>query len=196
MLADALSRYWWTTLIRGVIWVAFGIVAFMRPGISLITLVLLFGGFALIDGFANIVSAFGGRRHNDRWWVLLLAGIAGVLVGYLTFTNPGMTAIALLFYIAVWAMATGFLEIVAAIRLRHEIHGEGWLVLAGVVSIAFGASLMFRPLTGALAVLWVIATYAVVLGIVLIVLSFRARGFVNRAVAAIQGTPRAGGLPG
>jgi uncharacterized membrane protein HdeD (DUF308 family) len=195
MLADVLSRYWWTTLIRGVIWVLFGIVAFTRPGISLLTLTLLFGGFAFIDGIAHVVSAFGGRRENERWWVLLLTGLAGVLVGVLTFMNPGMTALALLFVIAVWAMATGFLEIVAAIRLRHEIRGEGWLVLAGLVSIAFGASLLFRPLTGALAVIWVIGAYAVVLGIVLIVLSFRARGFVHRALAAMN-APRTGRLPG
>src|SRR5262245_3817514 len=195
MLADVLSRYWWTTLIRGVIWVLFGIVAFTRPGISLFTLTLLFGGFVFIDGIAHIVSAFGGRREHERWWVLLLTGLAGVLVGVLTFMNPGMTALALLFFIAVWAIATGFLEIVAAVRLRHEIRGEGWLVLAGLVSIAFGASLLFRPMTGALAVLWVIGAYALVLGIVLIVLSLRARGFVPRALEAMQ-RPRPGGIPG
>jgi uncharacterized membrane protein HdeD (DUF308 family) len=188
MLADTLSRYWWTTLLRGVVWILFGIVVFMRPGISLITLTLMFGAFALVDGIANIVSAFGGRTTNERWWVLMLAGLAGVGAGLITFMNPGITALALLFCIAVWAIVTGFLEVVAAIRLRHEISGEFWLVLAGLVSIAFGISLLARPLTGALAVIWVIGCYAVVLGVVLVVLSFRSRGFVNRAVAALGGT--------
>lgn len=183
MLSNILSRYWGMTLLRGVLWILFGIVVFMMPGISLLTLTLMFGWFALLDGVANIVSAVGGRRGNEHWWLLLLGGLAGVGIGLLTFSFPGITALILLFYVAVWAISTGLLEIVAAIRLRREIEGEFWLILSGVVSIAFGVFLVARPGQGALSVLWLIAGYAILFGLIQVVLAFEARGFVNRAVA-------------
>src|SRR5262245_29649526 len=153
MLADALSRFWWMTLLRGVIAILFGVLIFMQPQISLTALVLVFGAFAFVDGIATVVTAIGGRKNNESWWVLLIGGLAGIGVGILTLFNPRATALALLFYIAIWAIATGLLEIVAAIRLRKEIEGEVWLGLAGVASIAFGVLLVARPRDGALAVL-------------------------------------------
>ncbi len=184
MFARILSRYWWMVLLRGVISVLFGIMVFAWPGISLVSLVLLFGAFALADGFGNAVTAIGGRREHENWWVLLLAGLAGIGLGVLTFFNPAVTALALLFYIAVWAIATGLLEIVAAIRLRKEIEGELWLGLGGLASVAFGMLLIARPGEGALAVLWLIAAYAVAYGVILIILAFKARGFAKRVEAA------------
>ena len=186
MLATILSRFWWMTLIRGVIGVLFGIMLFAWPQISLASLVLVFGAFALADGATNVATAIGGRDENENWWVLLLAGLAGIGVGVLTFLNPGATALALLFYIAIWAIAIGLLQIVAAIRLRKEIEGEFWLGLAGVASIVFGALIAARPGEGALAVLWLIATYAIVYGVILILLAFEARGFVNRVKTAVK----------
>lgn len=106
MLAQVLSRYWWMTLIRGVIAILFGIMLFVWPQISLASLVLLFGVFALADGIANVATAVGGRDEHESWWVLLLAGLAGIGVGIRTFFNPGATALGLLFYIAIWAVAT------------------------------------------------------------------------------------------
>jgi uncharacterized membrane protein HdeD (DUF308 family) len=185
MLANILSRYWWMTLLRGVVGILFGIMLFTRPGISLVSLVLVFGAYALVDGLFNVVTAIGGRKEHPSWWILLLAGLAGIAVGLLTFSNPGLTALALLFYIAIWAIVTGFLEIVAAIRLRKEIQGEFWLGLAGVLSMLFGAFLIARPGAGALAVLWLIATYALIFGVVLIALAFRTRGFMKRVKAAM-----------
>ena len=186
MLSKILSAYWWTTLLRGVVWILFGIVVFAMPGISLVTLTLLFGFFALADGVANVVSAFGGRKENQNWWMLLLAGIAGILVGVITFVTPGITAFGLLMFIAFWAIATGVLEVMTAIKLRKEIEGEFWLGLAGVVSILFGAFIVARPGAGALAVLILIAAYSVALGVILVILSFKARGFVNRLTNAMR----------
>ena len=117
---------------------------------------------------------------------MLLAGLAGIGVGVLTFFNPGVTALTLLVYIAIWAIATGLLEIVAAIRLRKEIEGEFWLVLAGLASVGFGMLLVARPEAGA--VLWLFAAYAIVLGAILIFLAFEARGFVKRVKAAVTAT--------
>ena len=185
MLANILSRYWWMTLLRGLVGILFGFLLFAKPGISLVSLVIVFGAYALVDGFANVVTAIGGRKEHPSWWILLLAGIAGIVIGILTFYNPAVTALALLFYIAIWAIVTGVLEIMAAVRLRKEIEGEFWLGLAGALSVLFGMFLVARPAAGALAVLWVIATYAIVFGVILIALALKTRGFVKRMKTAM-----------
>jgi uncharacterized membrane protein HdeD (DUF308 family) len=185
MFANVLSRFWHLLLLRGVVAVLFGLTLFVWPNLSLASLVLLFAAFMLVDGFSNVVTAVRGRHEYENWWVLLLGGITGAGLGILTFWKPQITALALLFYIAVWAIATGLLEIVAAIQLRKEIAGEGWLLLGGLASIAFGMLLMARPDAGALAVLWLIASYAVVFGVTLMVLAFKARRFVKRVQAAV-----------
>jgi uncharacterized membrane protein HdeD (DUF308 family) len=177
MFVSILSRYWWMILLRGLIWILFGIVIFVQPAISLVTLTLMFGVFALGDGIASVVSAIGGRREHENWWVLLLAGLTGIGAGLLTFWAPGITALALLFYIAIWAIATGLLELVAAIRLRKEIEGEFWLALAGLISIAFGVLIVARPGVGVLSVLWMIGGFAIAFGLILIGLAFRVRRF-------------------
>jgi len=179
MLSHILSHYWWTTLLRGVTWIVFGVVVFALPGISLAGLTLLFGFFALIDGITNVMSALGSQEH-ENWWMVLIAGLAGILVAGLTFFNPAATAVTLLFFIAWWAIATGILEIVSAVRLRDEIRGEFWLGLAGVVSVAFGVFLLVRPGAGALAVLGLIGSFAIMFGTILVLLSFEAREFFNR----------------
>ena len=186
MLSATLARYWWMIMLRGILAILFGIMVFAWPGITLLSLVFLFGFYALADGVANVVTAIGGRREQEHWWVLLLLGLAGVALGILTFLNPGITALALLFYIAVWAIVTGVLQIVAAIRLRKEIQGEFWLALAGAASVGLGLLLIARPGEGALAVLWIIGFYAILFGVVLLILAFKARRFVRdaREVAA------------
>ena len=141
---------------------------------------LLFGAYSMADGVLGVWTAVAGRKEREHWWVLLLEGLVGIGVGLLTLFAPGVTTLALLFYIAIWAVATGVLEIVAAIRLRKEIEGEWLLVLGGLVSVGFGVLLMAQPGAGALAVLWLIAAYAVAFGVVLVILSFKARGFSQR----------------
>jgi uncharacterized membrane protein HdeD (DUF308 family) len=183
MFANILSRYWWMTLLRGVIWVVFGLIVFVQPGISLVSLTLMFGAFAFVDGVAAIVTGFAGRHEHEQWWTLLLLGMCGIGIGILTFLSPGLTALALLFYIAAWAMITGVLEIITAIRLRKEITGEFWLALSGILSLAFGLFVVARPGAGALALLWLIAFYAIAFGVTLILLSFKVRGFVKHAAA-------------
>src|SRR5262245_32518800 len=180
MLAKALSKFWWMTLLRGLLWILFGIVVISRPGISLVTLTLVFGGFAFADGIANIVTAFGERKTNDDWWALLLAGLAGVGVGVLTFMAPGITALSLLYFIALWSIASGLMHVVTAIRLRKQIEGEFWLILSGLLAIAFGMLIVARPGAGALSVLFLIGCYAIAGGVIIVAFAIRARGFVNR----------------
>ena len=175
MLANILSRYWWMILLRGVASLAFGILVFAQPAISLVTLTLLFGAFALVDGIANTVSAVGGRHENENWGVLLLTGLAGIVIGALTFYDPTITALGLLFYIAIWVTGTGLLQVVAGIRLRKEIEGEWLLILNGALSVLFGLVLLWRPGVGALAVVWIIGTYAILVGIIYIAFGLKLR---------------------
>jgi uncharacterized membrane protein HdeD (DUF308 family) len=182
-LASILSRRWWLLLLRGLIAIAFGVVSWVLPGISLASLVLLFGAYCLADGVLNAWTALEGRREHEHWWVLFLEGLLGIGVGVLTFLAPSLTALALLFYIAIWAIATGVLEIVAAIRLRKEIENEWLLIIAGLASVVFGALLMAQPAAGALALLWLIASYAIFFGVLLVILAFKVRGFVSKVAA-------------
>jgi uncharacterized membrane protein HdeD (DUF308 family) len=182
MFSDTLSRYWWTTLFRGIVWVLFGVALISMPGISLVTLTFFFGAFALVDGVSTLIGAFGGRRESSHWWLLLLIGLAGIAVGVLTFMNPAITALGLLYYIAVWAIVIGVVQIVAAIQLRKEITGEFWLGLGGLASVLFGIFAIVNPGAGALAVLGLIAIYAIAFGITLILVSFKVRTF-GRCVA-------------
>ena len=184
MLAQLLSRTWWVFLIRGILAILFGVLTYFRPGMTLAALVLLFGAYSLADGVLSVLSAISGRTEIDHWWLLLFEGLVGIGVGVLTLFAPGVTTIALLFYIALRAVATGIVEIVAALRVRKEIEGEWLLVLTGLLSVLFGFSLLVRPAAGALAVLWLIATFAIAFGIVLILLAFTARGFAKRLKAA------------
>lgn len=179
-LATILSRSWRMLLVRGLIAIMFGIVVWLLPGISLAALVLLFGAYVLADGVLGVWAAIAGRKEHEDWWVMLLWGLIGIGVGVLTFLAPGITALALLFYIAIWAIGTGVLQVVVAIRLRREIQGEWLLILGGLASVLFGIILMTRPAAGALGVLWLIATYAVIFGVLLVILAFKARAFGQR----------------
>jgi len=124
-----------------------------------------------------------GQNTTEYWWVLVIGGLIGLGVGALAFSQPNLTALALLFYIAIWAIATGVLEIIAAIRIRKEVDGEWRLILAGVASVGFGAFLMARPGAGALTLLWLIGAYAVFFGAILVMLALKARSFSKRLTA-------------
>jgi len=178
-LESHLSRFWWALVLRGAVAVLFGLIAFFSPGVTLVALVILFGAYAFVDGIAGVILGIKEFGERERWWGTLLSGIVGVGAGIVTFLMPGLTALALLTLIAVWAIMRGILDIVAAIRLRHAIEGEWLLALAGVLSVAFGLLLIVRPLAGALAVVWWIGAYALLLGVVLIVLGFRARSLTG-----------------
>jgi uncharacterized membrane protein HdeD (DUF308 family) len=179
MLATILARYWWTLALRGVLWIIFGILAMVMPRLSLLTLTFMFGAFVLVDGIACVVSAVGGRGESKSWVLLLLVGLAGILTGVLTFVSPGITALVLLYYIAAWCVVTGIVQIAAAIRLRKEIDNELWLGLAGFASLAFGILIVANPGAGILAVLWILAVYAIAFGVILIMLGLRARSLAK-----------------
>jgi uncharacterized membrane protein HdeD (DUF308 family) len=176
-MALILASRWWMLLIRGIVAILFGILCFVWPGLSLLALVTVFGAYAIVDGVFNLAHAIGGPRDSERWWALLLEGILGIAVGVLTFVWPNVTALALLYIIGAWALFTGVLEIMAAIRLRKVIRGEWLLALTGILSILFGIILFAFPGAGALAVVIWIGAYAIVFGALLVVLSLRLRSW-------------------
>ena len=168
---------WWLLALRGLLAVLFGVLAFMWPGATLITLVWLFGAFALVNGILSLVLAAKTPRGYPKVGSLVLAGILGILAGLLAFVMPGITALGLLILIAAWAIVTGVMELVAAVRLRKIIANEWLLVLAGIASVIFGIILFVQPAAGALALIWLIATWAIVFGILLMILAFRMRNW-------------------
>jgi len=172
---------WWALVLRGLAAIAFGVLAFVWPQITLTALVFLWGAYALVDGAFAIAAGVKSHGDNKRWWVLLLEGILGVAAGLVAFLVPGITALALLILIAAWAMVTGAFEIAAAIQLRKYIKGEWLLALAGVASVLFALALLFNPAAGALAVVWLIGAYSIVFGVLLIVLGVRLHSLVRSA---------------
>jgi len=170
-----LSKYWWVLVVRGVMAVALGVFAFMWPQETITALVVVFGAIALVDGAIAVASSIAGHSLTSYWWVLLLQGLLGIGVGVLTLFNPAITAVALLLYIAVWAIGMGILQVIAAVQLRHDITGEWWLALGGIASVVFGFLLIRNPAAGALTVLWLIGAYALIFGVMLMVGGFDVR---------------------
>ena len=169
------SRNWWALALRGVLAILFGFLAFLLPGITLFALVFLFGAYMLVDGVLAIVTAIWTAGRNERWWLLLIEGVVGLLAGIVAFALPQAAALAFLYLVAAWAIVTGVLEILAAIRLREEIEGEWALVIGGAVSVAFGVILAVLPAVGILSLVWLIGAYAVMFGVLLVALAFRVR---------------------
>jgi uncharacterized membrane protein HdeD (DUF308 family) len=187
---ETIAHNWWVLLLRGIAGIIFGILTFLRPEISLAALILLFGAYAFADGILALINGIRETRTNERWWVLVLHGIIGIGAAVVTVLWPGITALALLYVIAAWALVTGALEIAAAIRLRKVIEGEWLLALAGIASVILGVLLFLFPGPGALAVVIWIGAYAFVSGVLLSILAFRLRSWAHDSTVP-HGTPHA-----
>jgi uncharacterized membrane protein HdeD (DUF308 family) len=173
---SSVTRNWWTLALRGTLAVIFGVIAFAWPGVTFEALVLLFGVYAFLDGV--LVLSFGLMAAGDgqQWWPLVLSGILGIGLGVLTFARPEAMGTALVYVVGFWAIVTGLLEIVGAIRLRGVISGEWMMGLSGALSILFGVLVVAQPNSGALALVYLFGLYAIFAGITQIVLGFRLRG--------------------
>ena len=185
-MLSAITRNWWLAALRGSLAVIFGVAAFVWPGLTLEVLVLLFGAYAFVDGV--VVLSFGLMAAGDglRWWPLVLGGIVGIATGVFTFVQPGAIALALVYVIGAWAVVTGILEIVAAIRLRNVITNEWLMGFSGVLSIVFGVLVLARPNVGALTLVYLFGFYAILAGISQISLGFRLRGLGESLPAQTQ----------
>jgi uncharacterized membrane protein HdeD (DUF308 family) len=177
MTVETLARNWGLIVWRGIAGVLFGLAAFVWPGLTFVALVYLFGAYALVDGGFAAITGLTRIGSSTRWWVFLLEGLVGIAVGLVTFLWPGITALALIYMIAAWAIVTGAFEIAAAVRLRREIDNEWLLALSGVLSILLGVLLAFQPGAGQLVVTWTLGAYALVFGVLLIILGVRLRNW-------------------
>jgi uncharacterized membrane protein HdeD (DUF308 family) len=176
MTSTRVSRnYWWLMGLRGLLAVLFGVFALVLPRLTLFVLVLLFGAYVLVDGVVAVIVSLQERKNFRQWWVLLLGGLAGIAAGVLTFVWPGITALALLYLIAAWAIVIGVLEIAAAFSGWLPFVAEWTLALAGIISILLGVLLIALPGVGLLSLVWVIGIYAIVYGVILIVRAFQYR---------------------
>jgi uncharacterized membrane protein HdeD (DUF308 family) len=173
-MLHALARNWWMLLLRGICALLFGIAAFAWPGLTLVTLVLLYGAFAFVDGALALAAAIMGGAPAPRWW-LAITGLLGIAAGLATWFWPGLTALVLLYFIAFWAIATGIMQIVGAVRLRKAIDNEWFLIAAGALSVLFGVLLVVQPGTGALAVIFTIGVFAILYGVLMIAFALRLR---------------------
>ena len=172
--ASLLARAWWLVLLRGLAAILFGVLAFLWPGLTLLTLVILFAVYAVFDGVLALSAAFQGGGLASGWWLVLVA-LANLAAGVIALLWPHVTALVLILLIAASAVARGLLEIVGAIRLRKVIDNERMLILSGAVSVVFGLAVMIAPRAGALALAWLVAIWAVVFGLLTVGLALRLR---------------------
>lgn len=173
-MAEVLAKNWWTFVLRGVFAIIFGVLAWFWPGITLIALIYLFAAYSLIDGITSLLAIFseGGRT---RWFGLLLEGVLGIGAAIVAIAWPGLTTLAFAYFIGAWAVISGVLKIITAIRLRQEIENEWWMGLSGLLSIVFGVILFVAPGAGVLSILWVVGIWAIVLGVFMVMAGFRLR---------------------
>ena len=171
-----LKREWKWVALRGVAALVFGFLAIIWPLAAVWSLALLWGAFALADGVFALMAGWRLHKRGARWWPYLLFGVIGILAGFLTLVWPAITAIVLIYIVGFWALFGGISQIAAAIRLRKDIEGEWLLALAGVFSAIFGLLILFRPLPeGVLAIAWLVGFFAIVIGILQLMLAFKVR---------------------
>lgn len=177
-----LARVWWAFVLRGVLAILFGVLAFLNVALAAIALVALFAAWAIIDGVTGLIAGWRTRGQDRNWWWSVVEGLLGIAAGIIAVLLPATAAVALVLVIGAWAVITGALEIYGAIKLRAQISGELWLVLAGIGSILFGLLLFIFPTMGVVTLTWLIGGFALVFGVLLIMLGLRLRTIHGQAV--------------
>jgi uncharacterized membrane protein HdeD (DUF308 family) len=188
-MLDVLARNWWALALRGLFAVLFGLVAFFFPGITLGALILLFAAYAAVDGIFAIVAGVRAAERHERWGALVLEGLIGIAAAAVVIAWPALSLIVFVYIIAAWAIVSGAVLLATAIRLRH-LHGEWLLAVNGIVSILLGVMLFLSPIAGAIVLAWWIGAYALIFGIMLIVMAFRLRHYRDRDQHWVGGSAR------
>jgi len=183
-MLETLKNGWWLMVLRGIAALLFGVLAFVYPGMTAQVLVILFGAYSLVNGIFTLALAIRAPKGAPGIGTLVLLGLLGVAAGLVTFFYPGITAISLLAVIAAWAVITGIFEIAAAIKLRRQVSNEWVLILSGVLSVVFGVLVIAMPNAGALSIIWLIGTYAILFGIMMLTVAFKVKGVASKARAA------------
>ena len=185
---ETLVQNWWLFTLRGIFAIVFGLLALIFPGPTMLSLVILFSAYMLVDGIFGIISAVRAiRRKEDRWGLLIFEGLCNIAVGIAAFLWPGLTVVAFMWLIAAWAIVTGGLMTAAGFRLNID-HGRRWLILGGLLSLAFGVLLIITPWIGAIVLTWWLGAYAILFGVALVIFSFKLRSRQQRANPTPVGT--------
>ena len=171
-LSEVLADSWWAVGLRGILGILFGLICLLTPGVAVEVFVILFSAYMLVDGVFAIMAAVRAAREHERWGLLVLEGVADIVAGVIAVLWPGITVLAFVLLVAAWAVVSGSLMLVAGYRLNIE-HGRWWLLLAGALSVAYGALLAVAPMIGALVLTWWFGAYALLFGVTLLVLAFR-----------------------
>ena len=183
--AETLVRNWWLFTLRGVLGIVFGLIVLIFPGPTILSLVILFSAYMLVDGVFGIISAVRAiRRKDDRWGLLIFEGLLDIAVGVIAFLWPGITVLAFVLLIAAWAIVSGGLMMAAGFRLNIN-HGRWWLILGGLLSVAFGVLLIISPLIGAIVLTWWLGAYAILFGVALVIFSFKLRSRQHELATAV-----------
>jgi uncharacterized membrane protein HdeD (DUF308 family) len=181
-ISECLARNWWTVALRGLAAVAFGLIAIFLPGVTMLSLVLVFAAYMFVDGVMSLVSATRAGRHHEAWGLLAMSGVASIVAGVIAVAWPGITVLAFVILVAVAQLITGALMLRSAFLVEHD-HGRWWLAIGGVLALIFGILLIVAPFIGALVLTWWLGIYATAMGIVLLAFSFKLR---SRHVEGLQ----------
>jgi len=169
------EKHWWQIALRGFLALIFGILVLAWPGVALAILAIIFGAYVFVDGIFTLVAAVNYKAGAGRRTWLFIRGIAGIIVGLITFFWPAITALALVIIIAAWALVTGVMELIFAFKANQDSAIRWMFAISGILSLILGALMLAQPIIGALVIVWVIGAYAVLAGILLIILGFRLR---------------------
>ncbi len=181
-MLELLARNWWALAVRGALAILIGVVAFLWTGIWLEALVLLFAAYMLVDGVFAIVAGLRAAAAHERWWPLAIEGILDLVAGAIAFLWPGIALLSLVYVLGFWGILSGVALLVAAIRLRS--HGEGLLILSGILSLLWGVLLIFWPVAGAIVLAWWIGAYCILFGIIMLAVALRLRRRHHEGVTA------------
>lgn len=186
-------NYWWLMLIRSLVIILFGIAALLWPGPTLVFFIYLFGVFAIVEGIIDIATAIQERQVYKNWWVLLLSGVAGIILGILVFSWPGITSLILFYLVAAWAFVMGIMAIASAFS-RFTLPGLDWpLILSGVVLVVLGLIMAAHPVRSFLSIMWVLGLAAIIYGVLLFVRSFQFKSLQDRSTATQGASTSSGG---
>ncbi len=176
------ARDWSALAIRAVVAIVFGILVLLWPSLTLRVLLVLFAAYVLIDGLVTLGGGLRMQEDRTRRWIVLLKGCVEIVAGIVALFWPGITATTLLYVIALWAIASGVLDVVSAVRLREAGAGGMLLAIAGVVTVVFGLLLFVSPAAGALAAVLLIGVFGIVYGVLLLAFAFLLRSGTRAAV--------------
>jgi uncharacterized membrane protein HdeD (DUF308 family) len=181
-MLQSVLKNWWVLTLKGVLLIIFGIIAFMNPGVTFAILLTWFGVFLIIDGVLSLINVLSNWKGAEDKWMFVLEGLVNIVLGILIFRAPAAYTIVAVFFMGFWSIFSGVSRIALAIQLRKEMTGEGWLALSGVLGILFGIIIISNPAIGVATFMYVLAFFALAIGLLLVLLSFKVKNVKSKLV--------------